>query len=132
MKQTQMFRTLLVLLLFLPGCGEKPAKEAAKERMSRPLSVKTDVAAFTEGAMLYKAPGTVKSVAVAPLSSKIMGTVLEVRVRAGDRVQKGQLLVTLDSRETNAMVQKSEAGLAEAGQALQEMDRNIESAQFIF
>jgi multidrug resistance efflux pump len=59
-----------------------------------------------------------------------MGTVLEVKVRAGDRVQKGQLLVTLDSRETNAMVQKSEAGLAEAEQALQEMDRNIESAQF--
>jgi len=130
MKQTHMFRTLLVLLLFLPGCGEKPAKEAAKEGVSRPISVKTDVAAFTEGAMLYKAPGTVKSVAVAPLSSKIMGTVLEVKVRAGDRVQKGQLLVTLDSRETNAMVQKSEAGLAEAGQALQEMDRNIESAQF--
>ena len=130
MKQTQIIRTSLVLLLFLPGCGEKPAKEGAKGIIPRPVSSQTDLVALTEGATRYKAPGTVKSVMVAPLSSKIMGTVLDVKVRAGDRVQKGQLLVILDSRETNAMVQKSEAGLTEAEQALQEMDRNIESTQF--
>jgi RND family efflux transporter MFP subunit len=130
MKQTQMIRTMLVLLLLLPGCGGKPPKEGAKGMIRRPVPAKTDVVALTEGTMRYKAPGTVKSVTVAPLSSKIMGTVLEVKVRAGDRVQKGQLLVILDSRETNAMVQKSEAGLAEAEQALQETERNIESVEF--
>jgi membrane fusion protein, multidrug efflux system len=130
MKQTQMIRTLLVLLLFMPGCGEKPVKEGAKGMIPRSVPAKTDVVALTEGITRYKAPGTVKSVTVAPLSSKIMGTVLEVKVRAGDRVQKGQLLVILDSRETHAMVQKSQAGLTEAEQTLQEMDRNIESAQF--
>jgi RND family efflux transporter MFP subunit len=76
-----------------------------------------------------KLPGTVRSATTAPVSSKVMGTVQEIRVRAGDRVKTGELLAVIDSRETAAMVQKAEAGLSEAGMALKEIERSLESAQ---
>jgi RND family efflux transporter MFP subunit len=66
---------------------------------------------------------------IAPLSSKIMGTVLEVHARAGDRVRTGQVLAVIDSRETEAMVQKSESGLEEARLAIQEAEKSIEAAR---
>jgi RND family efflux transporter MFP subunit len=85
--------------------------------------------AAREAKQIYKASGTVRSVVTAPLSSKITGTVLEVRVRAGDWVKAGQLLAVIDSREAKAMVEKSEASTQEAQMALQEIDKNIEAAQ---
>jgi len=56
---------------------------------------------------------------VAPLSrvdvgSEISGRVAEVRVRGGDRVRRGDLLVQLDDREARAVVAQAEGTLAEA------------------
>ncbi|MFN8006174.1 MAG: efflux RND transporter periplasmic adaptor subunit [Terriglobia bacterium] len=130
MKASLIFPAGFVLLLYLSGCGGRTSHETPKETAPAPIPVKTEVAILTEGPILFKAPGTVKSVTVASLSSKVMGTIQDVKVRAGDRVQKGQLLIIVDSRETDAMVQKALAGQGEAVQALQEMDQNIESAEF--
>ena len=41
------------------------------------------------------------------MASKLTGTILQVRVHAGDRVKAGQLLATIDSREAEAMIQKA-------------------------
>jgi RND family efflux transporter MFP subunit len=63
------------------------------------------------------------------LASKLMGTILQVKVQAGDRVKTGQLLVVIDSREAEAMIQKAEAGRREAEMALQETQSHIVASQ---
>ena len=50
------------------------------------------------------APGTVEAVDEAEIASQIVGRVIEVRVKDGDRVKKGDLLVKLDPTEAKARV----------------------------
>lgn len=53
--------------------------------------------------------------AQATLAFKVGGVVSEVRVHAGDRVKKGQLLAALDTAEIDAQVRQAEAAAEKAG-----------------
>jgi len=57
--------------------------------------------------------GRVRAPARAGLGASVAGTVTAVRVREGDRVTAGDLLVSLDDREARAAVRQAEAALAE-------------------
>ena len=57
--------------------------------------------------------GRVRAPSRARLGSSLSGTVREVRVREGDRVEGGEALVLLDDRETRAQVAEAEAALTE-------------------
>lgn len=57
--------------------------------------------------------GRVRAPSRSRLGPAVSGTVAEVRVREGDRVATGQVLVTLDDREARARVAEAEAALAE-------------------
>jgi membrane fusion protein, multidrug efflux system len=122
------FMIFLVNLAILAGCGSehpqnKPAEQAA--------AVKVHVATATQGqhSQVQRLPGTVRAVRSAPIAGKLTGTILEVRVRAGDRVKAGQVLAIIDSREAEAMIQKAEAGKREAEMALQETESHIAAAR---
>ncbi len=119
---------LLSPLLLLASCSERKP-ETNSEGQSPRIQVRVDKVALQTGREVYKLPGTVRSVTIAPLASRAMGTVLEVRVRAGDRVKAGQVLAVMDSREADAMVRKSEAGTEEAQMAVQEIEKNLDAAQ---
>jgi HlyD family secretion protein len=58
--------------------------------------------------------GRVRPPSTATLGAAVAGTVREVRVREGDRVERGESLVTLDDREARARVREAEAALIEA------------------
>jgi RND family efflux transporter MFP subunit len=117
----------LGLLNLVAGCSPSPNTKPAGE--SKPIKIQVEAIRPQEVRSIARMPGTVRSVLTAPLASKVMGSVLEVRVRAGDRVKAGQLLVVIDSRETEAMVRKSEAGLQEAQMALLEIKKTIEATE---
>ncbi len=63
---------------------------------------------------ILEASGTAAPVREATLSTKLMGSVITVRVHEGDRVTSGQSLVQLDARDLVAKKSQVEAGLAEA------------------
>lgn len=83
------------------------------EKMQRPV---------TESAV-----GTVQPVHEAAIASKLLAKVLDVSVKAGDRVKKDMVLVRLDDADLKARRQQSEAALAAAkagrDQAKVEYDR---------
>lgn len=96
---------------------------------SAPVSVTVETVAAKPFAEQYEAVGTVASTTTSVLSSQVTGRVTAVRVREGDAVRAGQVLVELDARDASARSAGAEAGVTEAGQALVEADRAIEAAK---
>ena len=67
------------------------------------------------------ATGRLNAPARMDIGSDVSATVLEVRVREGDAVRAGQVLVRLQDSEARAAVQQAQAALAEArGRAVQQ------------
>jgi multidrug efflux pump subunit AcrA (membrane-fusion protein) len=117
------------LMSLLAACGP-PTRQVSQKAESASVSrVKAVAAVPKEGRQIYKASGMVRALITAPLAGKIMGTVLEVRVRTGDQVKAGQILVVIDGREAEAQVKKSKAGMQEAAMALQEIDKSLEAGR---
>lgn len=63
--------------------------------------------------------GRVRPPSTAAVGASIAGTVRDVRVREGDRVARGQVLVVLDDRETLARLREAEAALVEAAASVE-------------
>jgi len=81
----------------------------------------------TTVAMVLEAAGTAEPFAQATLSTKLMGTVLEVLVREGDAVAGGATLLRIDARDLDARRAQIAAQLADAqamrGEAQTQADR---------
>jgi RND family efflux transporter MFP subunit len=77
----------------------------------------------------YEATGTVRARTAATISSKVMGYVQQVNVRAGDRVKAGQTLLTIDSRDLDANVRRAEAGRTEVQTGFLEADNAVSAAK---
>jgi RND family efflux transporter MFP subunit len=79
----------------------------------------------------YEAGGVVRARQVAVVSSRIVAPVVDVRVKAGDRVTRGQILVQLDAREVGAQAARASAsagGMRLSLEAAQAERRAAESA----
>jgi len=79
--------------------------------------------------LLYQASGTLEARQTAVLTSKVSGFVQDVRVRAGDRVEKGQLLVVLEANELDAGRRGAQAALEESRQAALEAESGLAAAK---
>ena len=123
------FARLPVALVALSACGGKHAPETAKPAPAAKVPVTVTALAMTEWPDSFEAVGTVRARTSTTLSSRVMGTVLAVRVQAGDRVAAGQTLVTVDSRDLETGQRQAQAGLDEAKSAIPEADSAIASAQ---
>ena len=80
--------------------------------VAAPLAVSTVVAAVMPIADQLEAGGVVAARETATLSSRIVAPVVEVRVRAGERVRAGNLLVVLDDK---AMADQARSRNLESG-----------------
>jgi len=62
----------------------------------------------------FEVDGSLQAVRQGTLGAQVGGNVLQLAVKAGDRVKAGQLLVRIDERDVQAGLARSEAGLAQA------------------
>lgn len=74
------------------------------------------------------APGSVESVDEAEIASQIIGRVVEVRFKDGDRVEKGDLLVKLDPTEAQARVASAAARSDRLTSGIDQAKRDLEKA----
>ncbi len=63
--------------------------------------------------------GPVEPIRTVSVNAQTTGTLLDVLVEEGDRVDAGQLMAELDARETSAQLERAEAVLANAESAFQ-------------
>jgi RND family efflux transporter MFP subunit len=67
----------------------------------------------------YETSGTVRAKTISTISSRVMGTVTSINVREGDRVSKGEQLLTIDDRDLTQKMKTAEEGYKESLKALE-------------
>jgi len=117
----------LLLVAVLAGCGGGGKEQAqAAESVS---GLRTERLQLQTVPDEVEAPGTLRSVMTAPLTARVMGTVVDVHVREGDAVKRGQLLISLDERELVARRNAARAAMDEAKAGREEAARGLAMAQ---
>jgi RND family efflux transporter MFP subunit len=120
-------KVVLVIALVASGCGSPAA--TPPEPTSRPVPVSlADVAGIDLPAHI-EAGGIVRAGATAYVTSRVVTPIHSVHVRAGDRVARGQTLVTLDSRELTAGADRASAAATAAVQASRAADSRASAAE---
>jgi RND family efflux transporter MFP subunit len=99
--------------LLAAGCGEAigPGTTAPAEGRVR---AEIATAARVSRPGRFEIPGTVTSRAPVTVAAQLMGTVLAVAVREGERVAAGQEMAVLDQRQVGARLEQARAGLSRA------------------
>jgi len=108
---------LLMIASFTAGCSEKIEPGNTPLQKGPAVAASVIVAELAPQPVIYEAVGTVNARVSATIASKIMGTIQAFAVREGDRVGKGDLLVTLDDRQVAAQLAQAQAAFEEARKA---------------
>lgn len=95
---------LVSTVFFLMSCGEQENKKEAQIRPVQAIQV-SDQKSFNNRSF----PGKAKAEKEVNLSFNVGGTLVELPIKIGDKVNKNQLIAKLDQREFDARVQSARA-----------------------
>lgn len=109
--------SLITCLLSACGTGT-PAPVEQSAQSGPPIAVTLAPVVASDASERLEAGGVVAARESATLSSRIVATVASVRVRAGDRVRTGDVVVTLDARESAEQTGLTRASATAADRAL--------------
>ncbi len=120
---------LLVLAAWVAwaGCGNPSPEEPGGP--STVVTTSLEEVQPRPSPIVQESVGTVRARLESTLSSQIVGRVLAVRVREGERVEKGQTLVQIEALDSGAQLGGAEAGVGEAESALSEVGETIQAAR---
>ena len=96
-------------LFLMSACSQEAPKPIERIRAIKTITV----AEMTSGPV-RKFSGVVDAVDSSPLAFEVSGNVAEVHVKVGDRMEKGQVIATLDERTFRLDVQAAEAAVERA------------------
>jgi len=94
-----------LLGLMLAGCGEEQAP--APELVVRPVKVLT--LAGSDGGVKRQYPGKVRAAQRADMSFEVPGKLIELPVREGQVLKKGELIARLDDRDLTSNLKSAQA-----------------------
>lgn len=109
------FMVISLPMIFF-GCKAKTGGDSAAVRHP---AVKGVVLSEVQPAQVdeyYETSGTVKAKTVSVIASRVMGTVTSVNFKEGDRVNKGQTLLSIDDRDAAQRVKAAEKSVESAKQ----------------
>ncbi len=108
-------------LLFAAACSPAESDEPYVETALEDVRAARVTPVETGG--LYRAAGVVRASRRAELTTRLAGRVESVRVRAGDRVRSGQLLLTLERASLTAAERQAASALELATASLRRVER---------
>ena len=135
MNQRTTFYLLLVsaLLPVLTGCNEATVAQQPATAQTSPAAGVTRVTAGKPERKVLKRttvqPGRIQAYEETPLHPKITGYVEDVRVDIGDRVKKGDTLITIWAPEMKDDVKQREALLRQAEAEVRQAHAAVRAAQ---
>ncbi len=112
--RTRWLPFLTLITLTLGACGRTEVPERSTSETTEAVRVRLATAARETVPLVTQASGSVEPARRISPGTKILGRIDRVLVREGDRVERGQLLASIESRDLGAAVAQAEAALAMA------------------
>mgnify|MGYP000271233247 FL=1 len=116
--------------LFITSCGS----EDKKAEVDNTPAIKVTVSNITENSNnpFLSVSGKIQASNSADLSTRMMGFVTKVHVNVGDKVNKGQLLVSINNSDLEAKKAQVNAGIAQAQTAFNNAEKNYKRYKNLF
>ncbi len=107
---------LILLLMYMQGSFVSKVPPGSSPQASDANTPKSQTAVVEQKQVddIMTWPGTVKSRTVANIAPRMTARILEIKVNAGDKVKKGDVIARLDEREIRAQENAAQAALAGA------------------
>jgi RND family efflux transporter MFP subunit len=121
---------LLVVGISLSGCGE--AVDTSTNNKDKVLTVQVKEVSNAGQATFLTASGKIASANSANLSTRMMGFVTKIHVKVGDKVTKGQLLLSVNNTDLSAQNAQASAGITEATAAFVNAEKDYHRFQNLF
>ncbi|HMK22022.1 MAG TPA: efflux RND transporter periplasmic adaptor subunit, partial [Terriglobales bacterium] len=119
-----------VLSLIVLGCSsERQSVSAAPETVSNVSVVSAQTANLPD---VLEAVGTLRAAETSQLAAQMMGNIVEIRVREGDHVQRGQVLAVLEDAQPRAALDRATAADAAAQQEIAASEADLTLAEVTF
>ena len=129
------FGVLLTAFLFavlISGALAPQARAAEPSPATQAVSADAYVLAYRDVPNVISAEGVVEAVRQSTLAAQIAGQIVELKVKVGDSVKAGQVLVRIDPRAAEQVVSGSQSQLAEAQAGLTNALRSYERNKQLF
>jgi RND family efflux transporter MFP subunit len=120
----------LVIASILVSCGNEDKKEIVDNSPS--IKVKISKVKANTNTPFLSVSGKIQASKNADLSTRIMGYVNKVHVNVGDKVTKGQLLVSINNTDLQAKRAQVNAGISQAKTAFTNAEKNYNRFKNLF
>ena len=117
-------------VLSLASCGN--ASEEKNTNNAPAVTVTVSSVAAENTTPFLTASGKIEAANSATLSTRMMGFVDKVHVNVGDKVSKGQLLVSINNADLSAKQAQTTAGITEAQAAFNNAQKDYQRFQNLF
>ncbi|MDA8388340.1 MAG: efflux RND transporter periplasmic adaptor subunit [Nitrospiraceae bacterium] len=107
----------LSVAALVSSCGGKIGPGSVKVQRRTVEGVKTGVVRLMTVPSFYRTSGMIESRNSSLVAAKVMGAVTSVRVDRGDRVRKGQILLTIEAAGARQQVAQARQAVLEAEEA---------------
>lgn len=130
MKFLYLSLSLTLVLGMLSSCGSGSAEDNKKQAPSVAVTV-SSISAENLSPFLT-ASGKIESVNNASISTRLMGFVDKLHVEVGQKVRKGQLLISINNADLSAKQAQTDAGITEARAAFKNAEKDYQRFQSLF
>ncbi|MBE9490779.1 MAG: efflux RND transporter periplasmic adaptor subunit [Bacteroidetes bacterium] len=120
----------LILSILVSSCGSDE-KKIVKDN-TNPIVVKVSSVSQDNNNPFLTASGKIEAVKSANLSTRVMGFVNKIHVNVGDKVKKGQLLLSINNADLEAKLAQVNASITEATAAYQNSEKDYNRFTALF
>lgn len=120
----------LGLTILFASCGSETKKAIVDTTPA--VAVQTGVVAENDGNPFLTASGKIEAVKSADLSTRMMGYVDKIYINVGDKVSKGQLVLSINNADISAKLAQSNAGITEATAAFDNAEKDYNRFTTLF
>lgn len=129
MKKHTYILIIPVVLSLMASCGSTEEGSIASHA---PVKVEVGIARVTDISGTVAVSGKIEASSSANISTRMMGAVTSVKVKPGDQVKKGDLLMTISSTDLIAKKAQVEAAISQARSGFENATKDYKRFQVLY